>query len=129
MGNNFSHLTLEFKGFVIYIKHKHYANGNKCVIAYSKQYAHAVGLVLSTLHMKPAETPHGSLPDSLCDEQAERRATPDINMSSLKIYNWQFHLQSKSHQLLFAPSLQLMQAYNPQDKNTALPTCRCSTGS
>lgn len=55
IGNNFSHLTLEFRGFVIYL---HQTQTNKCVIAYSKKYAHAVGLVLSTLHMKPAETPH-----------------------------------------------------------------------
>lgn len=49
IGNNFSHLTLEFRGFVIYL---HQTQTNKCVIAYSKKYAHAVGLVLSTLHMK-----------------------------------------------------------------------------
>lgn len=45
IGNNFSHLTLEFRGFVIYL---HQTQTNKCVIAYSKKYAHAVGLVLSS---------------------------------------------------------------------------------
>lgn len=59
IGNNFSQLTFLCRGFLIYLHQTQTtANGNKCVIAYSKQYAHAVGLVLSTLHMKPAETPH-----------------------------------------------------------------------
>jgi len=51
---------------------------------------------------------HSSPAASVCDEQAERRASLGINMSSVKIYNWQSRLQLKSRRLLLSPLLQLM---------------------
>lgn len=45
------------------------------------------------------------------------RASLGINMSSVKIYNWQFHLQLKASPIaFFAPSLQLMQACSTRSR-------------
>lgn len=54
-------------------------------------------------HTSQTGLAHTQFTNSDCDEPAERGASLGINMSSVKIYSWQYHLQLKPRWLLLQP--------------------------